>query len=76
MDQIPENEKLDVSLGDADTLGSWRTHLAAFDERIWPMFQSYGYSKDTALMVWFLNDLKNTLDGDLEQLLETLDDRA
>jgi hypothetical protein len=38
--------------------------LREFDEKVWPLFQRRGYSKDAALMVWSMRQLQ----GDLENL--------
>lgn len=39
-----------------------RQYLLEFDEKVWPIFEQRGYSKDTALLFWLLNRMENKLD--------------
>ena len=45
-----------------DTVESWDKALTEFDVYIWPIFKSYGYSKDFAYLIWNLNIMKNAID--------------
>lgn len=62
-DDDDEREEIDV-------LDSWREVLDEFDTVVWPLFASRGYTKDTALLVWHLNPIKNRL----TEVVELLDD--
>jgi len=44
-----------------EVLDSWREVLDEFETVVWPLFKQRGYSKDTALLVWHLNPIKNYL---------------
>ena len=72
-----EREQIDSPLGqDEETKNSWREYLTVFETRMWPIFQSHGLTKGEALIVWKLNELKNLMDDDLEQIHEALNDRS
>lgn len=40
----------------------WRNHNAEFDEKVWPIFQRHGYSKDAALTCWLIGKIHDRLD--------------
>jgi len=60
-DDDSEQEEIEV-------LDSWRDVLDEFETTVWPLFEKRGYSKDTALIVWHLNPLKNYLQEMVEHL--------
>lgn len=41
---------------------SWINSLSDFDEKVWPLFEKHGYTKDAAHLMWFLNRVVNKLD--------------
>lgn len=41
----------------------WTKALNEFEESIWPIFERKGYSKDTALTVWWLNRIDIGVDN-------------
>jgi len=47
---------------------TWINFLTEFEEQVWPIFKRRGYKKDTALMVWKLNIMENTMDNVLATL--------
>lgn len=53
------------------TLEAWRDEIAAFEGRLWPVFESFGYSKDTAYICFQLNRVCNDIHH-LEDVLEDL----
>lgn len=44
----------------------WTRALNEFDESIWPVFQRMGYTKDTALIVFWLNRVDVGTDNIIE----------
>jgi len=44
-----------------DTEVSWIEVLAEFDEKVWPVFERAGYTKDTALILWSIVQLKQAV---------------
>jgi hypothetical protein len=70
---IPKAEKWDERLSAGkDVQESWREYLTEFDDKIMPIMLSHGYSRDTALLVWRLNTMENTL-SDIRDLLQKED---
>lgn len=53
----PARERIDLI--DEDTLEGWRDFLTDFEEKVLPVFASHGYLRDTALLAWQLNLVKN-----------------
>lgn len=43
---------------------AWRAYLAHFWEHVYPMFEERGFSRDAALVTWFVNRLRNALPDD------------
>lgn len=39
----------------------WMEYLSDFKEQVLPVFLKAGFSQDTALQVWFLNKVNNSL---------------
>jgi len=39
----------------------WMEYLGDFKEQVLPVFLKQGFSQDTALQVWFLNKVNNSL---------------
>lgn len=37
---------------------SYRNYLCEFEEKVWPIFERYGYTKDTALLMWTLEKIR------------------
>lgn len=46
---------------DDGTQQNWSQYLDEFEETMLPIFQSRGYSRDTALVVWMLNRAVNAI---------------
>ena len=44
-----------------DTEVSWIEMLVEFEEKVWPVFDRAGYTKDTALILWSIIQVKGTL---------------
>ena len=44
-----------------DTEVSWIEMLVEFEEKVLPVFERAGYSKDTALILWSIIQVKSTL---------------
>lgn len=42
-------------------VGDWPSFLAGFNKHVYPIFAEHGFSRDTALQVWFLNWSKNAI---------------
>jgi len=39
----------------------WMEYLSDFKEQVLPIFLKQGFSQDTALQVWFMNKVNNSL---------------
>lgn len=70
------DEREDLIAWSERTEQNYMQFLREFDEKVWPLFQRRGYSKDAALMVWSMRqvqaDLENleALTGDIGAILE------
>jgi hypothetical protein len=42
---------------------SHRNFLAEFEEKAWPIYQRYGYSRDTALLMWNLDSIRESVEA-------------
>ena len=49
----------------------WITHLNRFDSEIWPLFESRGYTKGEAHILWILVGLQESTD-DVERAVREL----
>lgn len=49
---------------DEDCEQQWRSYLSHFRQHVYPMFQEFGVSFDSALQCWFVNRLHNALTDD------------
>jgi hypothetical protein len=50
-----------------------RNYLSEFNEKVWPIYQRYGFSRDAALLSWNLDKMRERLEG-IEQLLTEPED--
>lgn len=58
---------------DQGTIEGWREFFMDFDDIYHAVFKPKGVSRDTALVVWTLNLMKNRLDESLEIVADKLD---
>lgn len=47
-----------------------RNYLAEFREKVWPMYQRYGFSLDAAMTIWMLNKLMNNIEELIDLMRE------
>lgn len=47
-----------------------RNYLAEFEEKVWPIYQRWGYTKDTAMLAWMLMRVTDRQDDMIELLKE------
>lgn len=55
----------------AQTEFRWRNFLSDFNEKVWPLFREYGFSKDAALAAWMMAKLNDNI-VDLQDLIDDL----
>lgn len=58
MDDKDEEDRIELLESDER---SWREYLTEFKEKVYPLFEPYGFSIPQALQAWELNRLKNML---------------
>lgn len=51
----------------------WIEYLGDFNEQVLPIFLKLGFSKDTALQVWFMNKVNNSLNEILTDGIPLID---
>lgn len=50
---------------------SWKCFLRRFEDELYiPIFQSYGFSRDAALLAWIQNKTFNLLEGQEEESVD------
>ena len=58
---------------DQENIDSWRDELLDFDDIYVAAFKPKGISRDTALIVWNINLMRNALDQAIENLANRLE---
>lgn len=68
----PRREMFDAIHPDAPD--QWREYLVEWEDRIWPVFQSMGFTKDAALVAYWLNVVSTDVERMASEVVSVLED--
>lgn len=71
---MSQRAKGEYIVWDEDVEVSWIEVLAEFDDKVWPVFERRGYTKDTALLLWSIIQLKKVVNDIASAVVEYEDE--